>query len=401
MVADRRAPPPRVLFVGPLPPPVHGFAAMNALSIDALRLGGAEVSVFDTAPPRTGARDPRARRAALRLVWRALRDLWLLLRFAGAALGRRRATLYLGFAGGWGQPRDLGFLLIARALGLRRVLHHHSYSYVGRRSALSALLFRAAGRAALHIVLCDGMGAALTRRYGSVARVLALSNAAFQPMDAAPAPARASSGQAVLGFLGAVTQDKGIDVFLETMRQLTAAGAPVRGLIAGPEPETAATRAIDAAIAAGAPIERLGPVYGAEKTAFLRRIDALLLPSRYRHEAEPLVILEAMAHGAAVFAADRGCIAEQLGAEQLGAEQLGAEAGEAALGALWRADFANDRAVLAALERFCRDPSLRRRAQTAALARSTTLRRRAAEQRRAWSAALALHGGGTPARIKS
>lgn len=387
MTADRRAPPPRVLFAGPLPPPVHGFAAMNALSIDALRMGGAEVAVFDTAPPRIAAKGSGLRGAALRLVWRALRDLWLLLSFAGAALGRRRATLYLGFAGGWGQPRDLGFLLIARALGLRRVLHHHSYSYVGRRSAMSALLFRAAGRAALHIVLCDGMGAALKRRYGSVARVLALSNAAFQPVDPAPAPTRAPTGHAALGFLGAVTRDKGIDVFLETIRQLTAAGAPVRGLIAGPEPEAEAARAIDAAIAAGAPIERLGPVYGAEKTAFLQRIDALLLPSRYRHEAEPLVILEAMAHGAAVFAADRGCIAEQ----------LGAEAGEAALGALWRTDFANDAAVLAALERFCRDPSLRQQAQTAALARSATLRRQAAEQRRAWSAALALDGGGTPA----
>ena len=41
----------------------------------------------------------------------------------------------------------------------------------------------------------------------------------------------------------------------------------------------------------------LGPVSGAEKDAFFRQLDFFLFPSKYCHEAQPLVVLEALSYG--------------------------------------------------------------------------------------------------------
>jgi glycosyltransferase involved in cell wall biosynthesis len=45
---------------------------------------------------------------------------------------------------------------------------------------------------------------------------------------------------------------------------------------------------------------------------FLAQVDVFLFPSRYRHEAQPLVILEAQAAGARVVATNVGCVSSML-----------------------------------------------------------------------------------------
>jgi glycosyltransferase involved in cell wall biosynthesis len=45
-----------------------------------------------------------------------------------------------------------------------------------------------------------------------------------------------------------------------------------------------------------------------EVAAFYRRLDVFLFPSSYKHEAEPLVVLEAARAGVPTVAFDTGCI---------------------------------------------------------------------------------------------
>jgi glycosyltransferase involved in cell wall biosynthesis len=56
----------------------------------------------------------------------------------------------------------------------------------------------------------------------------------------------------------------------------------------------------------GEAIVELGAVSGVTKEAFFRAIDLFFFPSRYRFEAQPLVVLEALSYGAATLVTRQG-----------------------------------------------------------------------------------------------
>lgn len=114
----------------------------------------------------------------------------------------------------------------------------------------------------------------------------------------------------MLGNLGA---KKGLHVFLALADVLRAENPRVRVILAGPVARRSDRVAIARRVADGA-LEWIGPLSGSARTnSFYRLIDLLVFPSLYAHEAEPLVLLEAMAHGVPVIATDRGCIRDLTG----------------------------------------------------------------------------------------
>ncbi len=279
-----------VFFVGPLPPPLHGFSMINGAMLERLRARG-PVAVYDRAP--------QGRAGVLAFV-RALR----------AAPG---GSVYLGLSGGLGQLKDLPYVLAARRAGRPLVVHHHSFAYL-RTRPWQARLMLAAATGARHVVLCDCMADALVAGYGIAReRVTVLSNAAFLP-PAPPPPPRARGAALVLGFLGNITADKGIWLFFEALDRAAAAGLAVQGLVAGPVAGAIAAR-LARELAARAHCRHLGPVYGEAKAAFYDAIDVLLFPTLYANEAEPVTILEALAAGVPVLANARGCIADLVPAD--------------------------------------------------------------------------------------
>jgi glycosyltransferase involved in cell wall biosynthesis len=275
---------------------VHGFSTINERMLCELRQKDV-VRVFDRAPGRGG------------LLARLGRELAGLARF-GLALGRDRSpSLYLGLSGGPGQVVDALYLFLARLGCRQRVIHHHSYAYLSQPSPLTRLCLAGAGPA-LHVVLCRDMAERLSQSYGIPEdRILVLSNVVF--MEEAR-PAHPGERPALrLGFLSHVTEAKGVFRFLEIVRLLQTQGLPVEGLVAGPVDPGLQDR-FDRELAATPGARHLGPVYGEEKQAFLRGLDALVFPTRYRNEAEPVVVLEALREGVPVLSTRRGCIAAQL-----------------------------------------------------------------------------------------
>ena len=318
-----------ILFVGPLPPPVHGFSVINGAMLARFQAAGT-VAVFNRAP-LAGQGSFGSTVHALGLLGSFLRSL--LRSPAGSGL-------YIGLSGGLGQLKDLPYLLAARLWRRPVLVHHHSFAYL-RQQPWHARWVLGLLRQARHIALCDCMAEALTAKYRIPRQqVDVLSNAAYLPAASACAT-RVPEGPLCLGFLSNITAAKGIWAFFELGDALLKRGVPVQALVAGPVAPEIAVR-FAAELAARPWCRHLGAVYGADKQRFLDRIDVLVFPTFYANEAEPVTILEALSMGVPVVANARGCIQDVLPAAagavftddqqfvQLAGQLLQAWAGQAA-----------------------------------------------------------------------
>jgi glycosyltransferase involved in cell wall biosynthesis len=174
------------------------------------------------------------------------------------------------------------------------------------------LLARAAGSGALHVVLGPAMDAALRRRYPAIRETMVLSNAALIEAPEAQEISRATEAAQTVGLLANLSAAKGLDDFVALAEASHSRGLPWRFILAGPFESKAEGDRMSARIRALPNLDYRGPVYGEAKAALLREIDVFVFPTRYRNEAEPLVVLEAMSQGRPVIAYGRGCIADML-----------------------------------------------------------------------------------------
>lgn len=278
-----------ICFVGPLPPPVHGFSEINRRMLLALR-SRHQVVTFDMAPGSNPL--------GFLLAW------W---RFFLCVLRCKPKAIYLALSGGHRQWVDLAFVLVARLRGIPLFVHHHSFSYLNERRFSAAVLFRTL-RGATHVVLCGGMGEQLAKQYGiASANIRVLSNAAFLEDIEVPAPVHTEPAPLRVGFLSNITAEKGIFEFFAVLRESADLGLALQGVIAGPV-DPAVKKSFSASLAASMNVRHVGAVYGTEKSVFFANIDVLFFPSHLQ-EAEPVTILEALGHGVPVVAFARGCIA--------------------------------------------------------------------------------------------
>jgi glycosyltransferase involved in cell wall biosynthesis len=285
------------LVVGPFPPPVHGFSAVTAAICARFDAAGIASVRVNTASHSLLGR-------GVTTVFRRLGALLHVVRLLGAA---QPSTVYMALSGGSGQFFDIMAVVAARAFRCRIIFHHHSYSYLDRSHAITRWLISAGGQEATHIALCDQMANALQQRYPYAARVVTISNAAFVGLHAASSDDERMGAVRTIGFLGNITIDKGIERFAALASLIRKFAPQVAAQVAGPIAEPKARPLIDGAVAQGT-IAYRGAVYGADKDAFLNQIDALIFPSIYPNECEPLVVLEALRAGIPVIATTRGCI---------------------------------------------------------------------------------------------
>jgi glycosyltransferase involved in cell wall biosynthesis len=288
---------PRVAFVAPLPPPVHGFSNICAAMLEHLQTK-ASVSVFDRAPAKSG-------RISL------FRQLTMPFAYLVWLLRNPDGKLYLALSGGLGQIIDWPYLLVSRLSGRPIFVHHHSFAYINAPSTLNRLLF-ASLREQTHLVLSPRMGRELVRIYGlNPAKVRVISNAAFFGAVPPPALERNAEAPISLGYLSNISVEKGIVEFFAVLAELGRVGVAYKAQIAGPIAPSA-RRTFSNLLASSANTTYCGPVYDQAKREFYESLDVLLFPSDYPNEAEPLVIHEAIRSGTHVIACERGAIADIL-----------------------------------------------------------------------------------------
>lgn len=288
---------PTIAFIGPLPPPLHGMAAMNAHIVGLLG-EQAEIEAVSVTSDRKlgkwryhGAKAGRAVKAFAMLV---------------AARRKGARVLYASADDRLGGIWTTGFLGAARMLGYRIFLHHHSYIYVIAKTRVMAAMARVAGPDARHVVLCHEMEDAMARLYPTMRHFLVCPNTVDAP---ATALSRTPGDVLRVGLLSNLTFEKGLAEFVALIEWAIGQGLPVEGVLAGPiygAEERAFVKQKTAAL--GDRLRWLGFIEGEAKERFFQDIGLFVFPTKYRTESFGLVLLEALVRGVPIAAPERGCI---------------------------------------------------------------------------------------------
>lgn len=291
-----------MIFLGDIPPPLHGMSVINQQMLVRLRQQG--ILTFINTSPTWLANFFNFR------VWLLIKTAFFFpvtFRLLWALLIRRERVLYRALNGGSGQVFDLFWLWLARLFGAKLFLHHHAALYLTSPSRLFTLVCRAAGGEACHIVLGEAMHEALLKNYGvSERRIRVLSNAAFFTADSAIYMPKEERGKLRIGYLANLSLPKGVDVFLETVKHLKRRGLDFEAVVAGPCPDYALGARLNEMCAEIPELQYVGGLYGEEKSRFFAQLDCFVYPSR--NEAEPLVIYEAAVEGAYILSSEVGCM---------------------------------------------------------------------------------------------
>lgn len=297
----------KLLVLAQIPPPLHGQSQMVRTLVDGLPSRGIEVRHVNLRLSRTaadiGGWRPGKLLAVLDACFHALAVRWR---------GGADTLYYVPAPGKRGALyRDWLVLLICRPFFRRLILHFHNgglADWLAHRATTPErwLTRRLLGRADLAIVLD-----ALLRRdaeYLEPRRIAIVPNGIADPGAGIGAAAAPPVGpDFIVLFLGLCSEAKGLftaaEGVLEANRRhggrrfrLEAAG----GFVDRDE------QARFAALCTAHPQElsHLGFVTGDAKRTLFSRCHCVCLPSRYAHEAQPLVVLEALAHDRPVIVSD-------------------------------------------------------------------------------------------------
>ncbi len=287
--------PRKVLVLGLFPPPIDGQRVITERMFR-------EIAQTTTALRRELDRFPR-----LGLMSKPISAVAAALVMAPARLAGFSA-IYLAPHSGIGLLYSSFLAASSRLFGYMLYVHYHSYRNMRQRSALMALFLRLCGPRAVHIVLAPPMQWGLRRFYTGAKRIEILSNSVFIPPVER---VRNFEGRRIrVGHLSNLSREKGIEYVLECLRRLRARAVEVEFVVAGPATDEETEQLIARASSEfGDYLRYLGPLPQTDVQGYYELIDVFLFPTMYEHEAEPLVVIDAVSVGVPVVATDRGCIA--------------------------------------------------------------------------------------------
>lgn len=290
-----------------LPPPVHGQSLVNAWVRDVLVRVGIPHIWVDTSP---GAGGGGSLQYHTRRIAQVIVSAWNLFRFC-CHPGRR---FYTVFESGYGIIYNFILITVSRFLGFSIILHHHTSAHAVSRSPRFKLLVLVAGARCMHIVLTDGMRDDLRRLYGVNAVTLSNWIVVKECLNERTEVASDVEGAVRrVGYIANISESKGFVDFCEIVQVGLNIDPNLEIWIAGPIGDTASAQALKSLLERDLNrIKYWGAVAGQQKEDFFAGLNFLLFPTRYRYEAAPLVVLEALLRNIAVFASDRGYIKDLL-----------------------------------------------------------------------------------------
>ncbi len=288
---------PKIVAMVQLPPPMHGAARMNQHAIEALSTQF-DVRVLEMNFTRSLG---DLEKPSLRKLMRAF---WLMLRLVGA-LPRAKA-LYICFAPtGGAYIRDSLYVLIAKLFRVPAVLHLHGRGLPAMRQSKLARAFQKAVFANQSVIL---LGENLRSEVADLPCRSTIIPNCLERIAFTDAPSKSwhPSQPIKLLWLSNLFRAKGIETLIAACQTLRERGLDFELTIAGAEGDVSERQLrdllkhygiMDIAI-------YIGSVEGKGKENAFSNADLFVFPSHYANEAQPLVVLEAMAAGVPVITSD-------------------------------------------------------------------------------------------------
>lgn len=337
---------PRLLMVGPLPPPIGGVETFTQAMLESRAFDAFELRHCDTTKGR--AKDTQGRFDPANFAWAARHFA----RMVHAMASFRPDVVVIPVAGTWsGFLRDAGLGWIARRWPCRVIGHQHAgdISRQLERRGLARRLVRG-GFAQFHRVLVLGERWRTLFRDHGLAMPIEVCPSTFrrEVVERAAGFARPSRGGARprLLFVGQVGRRKGVLDLIEALKRLRARGLALTLTVVGPAQaagELDAARSATAAAGLDDAVRFTGPLTGEPLYDEFRGHDLFVLPSY--NEGIPAVLYEAGSFGMALVTTPVGGIPDLVRHESNG---LLVEPGDVD-------------AVAASIERLARDPALAER----------------------------------------
>lgn len=295
-----------LLMAVAMPPPTTGQATANVAMYKSFEARLPGIKLADTSPGKL----KRGIGYHLKRMLGVVRACMAIVRHV-VPLYRER-HFYTVYESGFGVIYNYILVSLARIAGYNIMIHHHTSAHSQSHRHEFALLANIAGRQAKHIVLGEAMRDDLFRLYPAVNNIVVLNNAIHVTAPESTDPSATVRDRCVrIGLLSNLFFEKGLDVVIDSVWQAIQAGGDITLVLAGPVVGQQASDCIrEAQTRFGDRLKNLGPVSGSGKDEFFRGIDIFFFPSRYKYEAQPLVVLEAMSYGLPSVVTDRGYMKE-------------------------------------------------------------------------------------------
>lgn len=298
------------LLLAQLPPPVHGVSTITA-KVAAV---AADTGDFDVVHLWRGSASSVSDIGRRRWT-KALAFAGLLVRTLARRIRFGRAHLAYTTLAPHGDAVLRDALLIAAArLSAKTVLVH-----LHTRGLEEILAGASPYRRLLRALISDTELVTPTQASADAAATSSVFRTVHRLDNFAPVPPVMTGGTKppttlCCAFMGHIDPRKGALRFVAAIRHLAAKGLPIAAKVAGASSRFMSAQEFQTEIEADAPlIEFQGFKSGAAKDAFLASTDLFIYLSR--HDFAPLVLIEAMSHGAIPIAFDIGAVKDLLGPE--------------------------------------------------------------------------------------
>lgn len=296
-----------LIVMGMFPPPVTGAAKNLLLMQEEMLERGLRTAIIDTgiheiALNRSGAYHAKRIKHFLTTI----RQIHSIKNATGL-----KPVLYCVPDGGLGLWYTYIYLAAATKRVRRIIMHHRTFQYIDEFSSAMNRICNLNNTEIFHVFLSTGMAEKFQRQYGTVNY-----NVSTNARYVSPRTPDKSNNQIIIGHLSNLSAGKGFFEVVETFQLAISRGLNVRLELAGPVLDREVGLCLDKVIKEhGSSINYHGPLSGKAKDDFYDMIHVFLFPTHWKQEAQPNVVYEAFAGGAAVIAYGRGCISEQLDVE--------------------------------------------------------------------------------------